>query len=109
MELYQQKMTDAEIGRKLHVARQCVFIYRKELGLPHNYKITYADKLSAEEREVFECMMKGITDNQDIAKKLGITYNTTKQRVSRIIKKSGKNNRLDAFSWCMRREQEEWK
>ena len=58
-----------------------------------------ACKLSAREREILKCLMKG-ESNKIIARKLDITEATIKAHVKAILRKTGAANRTQAAMWA---------
>ncbi len=60
------------------------------------------DALTARELEVLEWMVKGVTSNRALAKRLGVSENTVKFHVRNILDKLHLHNRAQAVSFALR-------
>ena len=68
-------------------------------------KVTLRASLTQREREIFELLGDGLT-NQDIAARMGLTENTIKHYVTPLLHKLGVRNRTEAALLARKQGQE---
>lgn len=65
--------------------------------MPHQ-KSNMLQRLTDREREILLCLAQG-NSYKDIAKKLGIKFNTVKNHLKHIYKKTGVSSMIQATAW----------
>lgn len=71
--------------------------------LGHTYENDSAEELSAREHEVLELLVQG-KSNRDIALHLGVSENTVKTHMSRVLSKLGARSRAEAIAVALQRK-----
>ena len=82
------------VARTMQTLDQHVNEYIAKRLAENNIRTDAALRLSPRERQVFELILRGLT-NKEISAQLGISESTAKFHVSAILKKCGARSRLD--------------
>lgn len=74
----------------------------RELAHPSRGQKDDPDALTDRERDVLECLVRGVTSNRQLAIELGVSENTVKFHVRNILDKLHLNNRAQAVGYALR-------